>query len=79
MMRSGHCIDHLCHKCTWPRCDHECHHTHAAEMVAQTFDRGAMNAPDSAVISGRIRSGAEGSYHLDADLLNELAESRIHE
>lgn len=35
MMRSGHCIDNLCHKCTWPRCTHSCHHTHAAETVAQ--------------------------------------------
>ncbi|VXC07482.1 hypothetical protein [Aeromicrobium sp. 9AM] len=35
LMRSGHCIDNLCHHCTWPRCEHHCHHTHAAETVAQ--------------------------------------------
>lgn len=46
-----------------------------AEMVAQAFDEGA-NWP---AISARIGSGAEGSNLLDADLLNELAESRIHE
>lgn len=22
---SGHCIDDLCHKCTYPPCDHHCH------------------------------------------------------
>lgn len=22
---SGHCIDHLCRKCAWPRCAHTCH------------------------------------------------------
>lgn len=35
LMRSGHCIDNLCHRCTWSRCEHDCHHTHAAETVAQ--------------------------------------------
>jgi len=78
-MRSDQCMHRLCHKCTWPRCTHSCHTSHVAEMVAQTFDRGALDAPIFAGISGRMASGAEGSNLLDADPLTELAESRQHE
>lgn len=43
MKWSGWCIDSL-HgdACRWTPCRCECHHTHAAEMVAQTFDEGAL-------------------------------------
>ena len=39
-----------------------------AEVVAQTFDDGALYPGNSA----KIGSGAEASYHLDADLLNDV-------
>lgn len=48
-LKSGHCLTNRCDACIWPRCDHTCHTT-AAELVAQTFDEGALVALDTEAV-----------------------------
>lgn len=57
----GWCLDGFCDDCRYPSCSHSCH-THAAEMVAQTFDRDHQSKLEHARIAVRI-DGSEGAVN----------------
>jgi hypothetical protein len=73
---SGWCLDGRCSSCAFPGCTHACHRT--AELVAQTFDEGALLPAISGRIGHRNNGPIETVERLTGpDPLTELAESRM--